>query len=333
MTWLHLSDLHFRLPPAYSGDLLPYDANVVLRALQDDTAQRIQEDGLHPDFIAVTGDIAFSGKAKEYDLARVFLDDLLKTTGLSKGRLFLVPGNHDVDRKQISQGARSIATSLTDRASANEILANPPDRALMFARLAGYKAFLDDYLAGHLSFNNSANDGGYFYVQMLGVAGQRIALLGLNSAWLAQGGDEDRGKLLLGERQVRAALDATDAAGANLRIAVMHHPFDWLREFDRDDSEAMLTDRCDFILHGHMHQVGLLQARGPDSNAMIIAAGACYETREHPNAYNLVRLDLDTRQGAVHLRTYSDKRGGFWTKDVMNYRNVPDGVYEFQSCS
>ena len=108
---------------------------------------------------------------------------------------------------------------------------------------------------------------------------------------------------------------------------------DWLREFDRDDSEAMLTDRCDFILHGHMHQVGLLQARGPDSNAMIIAAGACYETREHPNAYNLVRLDLGTRQGAVYLRTYSDKRGGFWTKDVMNYRNVPDGVYEFQSSS
>ena len=167
---------------------------------------------------------------------------------------------------------------------------------------------------------------GYFYVQTLDLGARRIALLGLNSAWLAQG-DEDRGRLVIGERQTRAAL--ARAEGADLKIALMHHPFDWLRDFDRGDSEAMLTDNVDFVLHGHMHKLGLLQARGPDSNAMIIAAGACYESREHRNAYNLVQLDLGTGKGTVHLRNYSDERGGFWTKDVMNYRNVPDGVYAF----
>jgi hypothetical protein len=36
----------------------------------------------------VTGDVAFSGKAEEYELARRFFDDLLGVTGLGKERLF-----------------------------------------------------------------------------------------------------------------------------------------------------------------------------------------------------------------------------------------------------
>ena len=39
------------------------------------------------------------------------------------------------------------------------------------------------------------------------------------------------------------------------------------------DAEALLCAGCDFVLHGHMHQVGLLQARTPHSNAFLIAAG------------------------------------------------------------
>jgi 3',5'-cyclic AMP phosphodiesterase CpdA len=320
LTWLHLSDLHFRREE-------DYDERIVLRALLRDLAERIEEEGLRPDFVVVSGDIAFSGQPAEYDLARQFFDELLAVAGLGKDRLFPVPGNHDVDRSRISRGAAGIAAPLTDRASVNQILANDADRTLLLARFAGYREFVNGYLGPHLAFDDAAPDTGYFYVRTLELGGRRIALLGLNSAWLAHGGDEDRHKLALGERQVRAALD--EAAGVDLRIALMHHPFDWLRDFDHADSEALLSDNCDFVLHGHLHQVGLLQARTPDSDAFVIAAGACYETREYPNSYNLVRLDLDTASGTVSLRRYSDARGGFWARDTLTYRNVPDGVYQF----
>jgi 3',5'-cyclic AMP phosphodiesterase CpdA len=316
LTWLHLSDLHFRAETSY-------DENIVLRALLRDVEERIGRDGLHPDFVAVTGDIAFSGRPDQYTLARSFLDDLLAATGLGKDRLFLVPGNHDVDRSKVSRGAQGIADSLNSREVANDILATHADRQLMLARFEGYAAFVNDYLGGQGSFD----DEHYCYVRRLELAGLQVALLGLNSAWVsASDRDRDPG-LLLGERQVRAALD--QGSGADLKIALLHHPFDWLREFDREDVEPLLADNCDYVLHGHMHQVGLLQARTPDSEVMVIAAGACYETRRYPNAYNWVRLDLRRGRGTVHLRTYSDRRGGFWTKDVLNYRNVPDGVFDF----
>lgn len=313
ITWLHLSDLHFRRSHTY-------DENVVLKALLRD----LVEQQVHPDLIVVSGDIAFSGQPAEYDLARRFFDDLLQTAGLGADRLFVVPGNHDVDRSLISTGAHAISDSLTDRKRANVLLATPGDRKLVFARFKAYAAFVKTYLGKERRFDDSR----YFYVQSLDLAGQQVALLGLNSAWLCASDQDKANGLLIGERQARTALE--QAAGASLKIALLHHPFDCLREFDQNDSAAMLTDGCDFILHGHLHQAAATQLTSPDAEATILACGACYETREFPNMYSWVRLDLAAGTGTAHLRRYSDARGGFWAKDTLTYKNAPDGMYHFR---
>ena len=319
IVWLHLSDLHFRASQAY-------DANVVLKALLRDIAERIEQGGLRPDFVAVTGDVAFSGKPAEYDLARQFFDDLLRTAGLGKDRLFLVPGNHDADRSLVTRGAQAIGAALTDRDSANAVLDTPDDRRLMMARFQGYKAFVNDYLAACQPFD----DERYFYVRPLDLDGVRVALLGLNSAWLCAS-DEDKAKgLLIGERQARAALDEAGRLGAGLKIALLHHPFDRLREFDQNDSATLLSDSCQFILHGHLHRTAAAQLTTPDGSATVLACGACYETRDFPNMVNWVRLDPAAGSGTIYLRRYSDERGGFWAKDTLTYRNAPDGEYTFR---
>ena len=316
LTWLHLSDLHFRTSQTY-------DANVVLRELLKDVAERIAEDGLRPDLILVSGDVAFAGQAAEYALARRFFDDLLQTTGLGKEHLFLVPGNHDVDRRLITLPAQATADQLKDRESTNQVLGHAQNRRLMFDRFKGYAKFTREYLGGHLPFSNER----YFYVRTLALAGLQVAVLGLNTAWLCAS-DEDKAKgLLIGERQARAALEAADGAG--LKIALLHHPFDWLREFDQNDSAAMLVDGCDFILHGHLHQTAATHYASPDGKVAVLACGACYESRGFPNMHNWVLLDLAAGTATVYLRRYSDARGGFWARDTMSYRSVPNGEYAF----
>lgn len=316
ISWIHLSDLHMQ-----QGN--DYDTNVVLGSLLQDVDDRVHHDGMQPDWIIISGDVAFAGQPEEYAMACRFFDELLAMTRLGRDRLFVVPGNHDVDRGSISTLAAGAAGILQDRRAVNRFLASDGDRALVMLRLHAYAAFVNSYFGSALMFDDSR----YFYTRRLDVGGLTVAVLGLNSAWLAYGGEDDRGRILLGERQVRAALAAAD--GADLRLAVLHHPLDWLKDFDRADAEALLLGRCDFVLHGHLHRVGLLQARTPDSQAMVVSAGACYETRDRPNAYNWVRLDPASGRGTVWLRMYSDRQGGFWTKDVLNYRGVPDGVYEF----
>ncbi len=317
ITWLHISDLQISTSQTY-------DTNVVLKALLRDIEKRIDWYGLRPDFLAVTGDIAFSGKPAEYDQAKQFFDELLHVISLSKARLFVVPGNHDIDPELVSQGARNIADSLADRENTNSILANPSDRQLMLARFEGYAAFVNAYLGEYLPFDADR----YFYVRRLELLGRRISLLGLNSAWLSDPDQDEARGLVVGEHQVRAALE--QSLNADLKIALLHHPFDQLRSFDRDDVEAMLCDGCDFVLHGHVYRTNALSLRGPDTRAMIVAAGAAQAVRRYPNSYNFVQLNLAANTGSVYLRRYSDERGGFWTRDSLTYRNVSTGRYSFR---
>jgi hypothetical protein len=114
--------------------------------------------------------------------------------------------------------------------------------------------------------------------------------------------------------------------------AVFTHYFDSASDLGikvASDLSAWLQDNCDFILHGHLHNPAMSLLSGPDSGAMVVAGGAGFETRNYPNAYNFVRLDLAKGTGSVHLLRYTDKRGGFWGRDTLLYRNVPNGVYEF----
>jgi predicted phosphodiesterase len=327
ITWLHLSDLHFN-----ASRLQAWNQDIVLKKLLDDLREQIAESGAKPDFVLISGDIAFSGQPVEYKLAQDFFDDVLYVTNLSRERLFLVPGNHDVNREDISSGAKAITEAIANkklkedfRTFVGQVLRTDEDQALLFKRLQAYQGFVSDYLSDrrHLVYSSAQ----YFYVYELNLLGKRIAILCLNSAWLCYGGDEDRNRILLGEYQVRTALN--HAEDVDLIVALLHHPFNWLHDLDREDIEALLTGQCDFILHGHLHHPGITQLVTPDSGAMIIAAGASYEKRQNTNAYNLVCLDLSEGKGKIILRRYSDERGGFWAKDVLSYHNVKDGEFSF----
>lgn len=319
---MHISDLHFEEPSRP-------DAKVVLDSFLEDVSTCILKHDLCPDFVAATGDIAFSGRPSgdpslpsEYNQARTFFDRLLNRVGLSRDRFFVVPGNHDVDRSSISPGAAAVDAELTNRERTEKLWATPGDRRQVFARLDNYAAFVNDYLKPHVHLDDERP----CYVRTLSLGGRRVAVLGLNSAWRCAS-DQDRGRLLLGEPQVRLALQLSSAT--DLRIALLHHPLEWLAEFDRDDSGALLLDHCDFVLQGHLHLNAITHVSSPDGLAMVLSAGAQYATRRFPNMYNWVRFDLETSVGTVYLRRYSDARGGFWTPDSQSYRNAPEGIYSF----
>jgi predicted phosphodiesterase len=318
ITWLHLSDFHFQ-----AGVVSQWDSDIVINALLDDLKGLKARYSLSPDVIFVSGDITYSGKTEEYEISRTFFDDLLYVTNLTKKRLFIVPGNHDVFRNDISPGSKIIASSLKNSIILNKVLSNDFDRHLLLRGLDNYSTFIEGYFDDRTQFNNM----GYFFVHNIDIAGHRVALLGLNSVWLSNSRSEDYGHLAIGEHQVRQALDAS--SDADLRIALLHHPFEWTHHFDRETCEALLVDGCDFILRGHLHQTGLLFHGTPDARAMMITAGSSFKSRQAHNAYNIVQLDLNRNQGTAYLRAWSNRSGGFWTKDVMTYRNVTDGIYNF----
>jgi 3',5'-cyclic AMP phosphodiesterase CpdA len=208
--------------------------------------------GLVPDFIAVTGDISWSGRTEEYKRAESeFFLPLLEKTNLERGDLFIVPGNHDVEREVLSDVNPDRIADLRDRDSVNDFIGQPRTLSRYLAAFDNYEKFIGG-LCG-ISDNSPLA-----YCRYLSSKGRSTAIVGLNSAWtsgyqsLPGRGETEHGHLIVGERQVVDAL--ATAEPAECVIVLMHHPLSWLADFDKAAIEPLLASRVDVVLHGHVHR-------------------------------------------------------------------------------
>jgi len=321
VTLLHLSDVHFKSSQKW-------EQTIVLNALMRDVLTKLDSQELLPDFILITGDIAYSGLQSEYVQAERFFKEVAKITATDpKTAWFLVPGNHDVNRTEIKPLARISAAAVQDVNQVNAILSDEVSRSLFTFREHAFFEFTSSFLGEDRAWSELTS----WRVETRTVRGLPIAFLALNSAWSAEGGDQDQGRLLLGEFQVREAIATADALAPTLKIALMHHPLDWLRSFDQERVRALLLGPggTHFLFRGHLHMGRIARQDSPDANCIELAAGALWQDSSFPHGVNVVRLDVDKGRGEAHLFRYSSEGRGFWKRDNFLYENVNEGKWVF----
>src|SRR5712671_720676 len=95
MLFLHISDIHFKQVEVGQPD----DPNLALRNDMIRDVKAIRQRIGPADGVLLSGDVAFAGKAAEYDFAYRWLEkELCPAAGCNIDSVFVVPGNHDVDR-------------------------------------------------------------------------------------------------------------------------------------------------------------------------------------------------------------------------------------------
>jgi 3',5'-cyclic AMP phosphodiesterase CpdA len=223
VSWLHISDFHIK-----TGD--PYDRDVVLKALVQ-SVEWHRTHGHPVDLIFATGDIAYSGQAAEYEIATRFFDDLLKAAHLNKDRLFLIPGNHDVDR---DVGESLLRTLASEESAVKYFLPGRPKLHLT-EKQAAFLAWHDAYFPGRIWPRDSTCGP----IAAIEINNQPIAVLPINSALFCQD-DFDHNQLWVGRRPLEAAIEQLPQNA--LKIALIHHPLDWLNDAERTNIKALLTD-------------------------------------------------------------------------------------------
>ena len=324
LAWLHLSDWHQGDPDferqAVRDALL---ADLQRRAALDSRLERI-------DFVVFSGDLAFSGEPGEYKTAeKEFLDPVLQTVGVSKDRLFMVPGNHD-----LSRGALRLLASWLDVFSSlpeiNAAFIDPGRVKTLLSPMDGYTAFVRAFHG-----SGAVAEPAFGFLSPFDVGGIKVALVGMNSAWLCgqrieKGEVNDLGVLALAEPQFHNFIQDPKFQQADVRIGVLHHPFSWLSDrFDRSRIEQTLTRECHFLLRGHEHEARITVPNGTDGHCAIISAGAAYERRDGKmNGYNFVHLDLEKNRGTVFLRHYEIKQG--FLKDTSTTGDATAGYRRFR---
>ncbi|XVJ48663.1 metallophosphoesterase [Pseudomonas sp. UBT] len=310
--WLHISDLHFLDEHAWRDDR-------PLKKLIEDL-ETLMRSGLRVDLVLCTGDIGFGETkaeplVKQYLEAKAFFDKVLATCNLESDRLFLVPGNHDIDRSKVRRSQtewfRSSERNLTQ---INQDFRNSDAEIRQsMERLAAYRQFVVDHYP-HISLDHNATFGAKVEID-----GITVSLSGLNSAWTCVDNyDKDR-IWLAGDAQLHACSKAIDTVGSSvphLRLALIHHPQDWLQPAEVLQLRGRLEQDFDFLLHGHAHDQWVREITTPQH--VVIAAGATTGESQKEFGYNLVQFAPGKTE--VHLRSYDSKGGGGWIEENVSGR-------------
>jgi 3',5'-cyclic AMP phosphodiesterase CpdA len=312
--FLHLSDIHFR-----TGAAKTYDRSKVLQGLL--SRLRKDRDKSPLDLLFFTGDLAFAGDPKEYEAAVAFLRELLDATSLDRDHLFVVPGNHDVDRKV----GRWALRTLGSEADATDFFVEAENRRLHKQKFAAYRRAVGDLLGEARPIGLRVGGDA---VELVEVRGVKLAVASFNSAWFAVD-EEDVEKLWLGEANVRLAAERIEGeAGVTAAIALMHHPTEYLAEAERSTVENLLERAFDVVLRGHLHRdkaKSVITGRG---GYVELAAPAAYQGSQWPNGCFVGEIQPSPR--ALRVRAYKLGAGADpWTPDHAVFPDDEDGSHTF----
>lgn len=272
ISWIQLSDLHFGQGQSAGSKL---DKALVLERLLDDIGHVRDQLG-RPDYVFVTGDIAYSGKRIEFEAAGNWFARLTGLLEIELDQVFLVPGNHDVDRDRTKDAlVNSVHVSMRrDPGLLSKLL--DEDRAdVIWYKLDEYHAF-----AGEFGTGVSRPQSPCWGVRLRGDPAP-VYLVGLNSALQCFDDDDDTvtspsgQNLQLSSWQLDRALKGCPEDA--LLILLLHHPPELLR--DRLELMRYLSGRPFIALYGHVHSQKAFEMRslGGRGDHLCFVAGAGHD--------------------------------------------------------
>lgn len=290
--FLHISDLHLRPKRGKR-----YDQDRVLRGLIEFLRRDRADFPL--DLIFVTGDLAYSGKPEEYELVAQLLSALVAETGVPVERVFVVPGNHDVDREV---GQWLLRTLPSDDASI-EFFTESKNRAFHARKFGAYQESMRSLLGPSRPVGLGVGSDA---VEIVEIRGSRLAITSLNSAWFAQG-DDDEHKLWLGEPNILGALGRIAEEDAAFAVALLHHPLEDLHEHERQDVRRWFERGFDLMLRGHLHETRTTAIAGQRGGYVEVAAPAAYQGSQWTNGCFFG--EIRTLARTVRLRPFTFSAG------------------------
>ena len=299
--FVHVSDIHF----GQERDHVVHIHDDVKKELVADAAEVIAgSPSGAAQGILVTGDVAFSGKAEQYEAAGKWLDALAEGIGCPIHRVQMVPGNHDLDRDKLSIGGSKLLEFIRAGGPAEyeKVIANENDRATLFSRFEDYGRFCIGYNCG------LDEEAKYATNLRIEVGRDRwIRFIRLNSSLLCHGEErDDQPELVMGERQFVIPRHAGEE-----NVVLVHHPLNWYK--DAVDVRQYVRSRARVLISGHEHDPKVeVEEVEEGCDLMMLAAGAAVPFRSNDiftYTYNVIEFDWDEGTDnlvvTMHPRTWN----------------------------
>lgn len=297
LTILHLSDLHM-------SERSFADQKIVLSCLFDDLSSQ-RTAGQKIDLIFFSGDLVAKGNYSKENKELVeneFFKPLLEATGVESSHLFLVPGNHDFQQTKISSVIRPAFDSLDSIEKTNDFFDGLENTPYLAAGFDSYKDLVDRIITSKPIISTKL-----YSAYKVDINNRSIGICCINSAWksTAAPNDADYGKLQVGQRQLDILIE--NIKECQLKLAILHHPLNWLSPFDQSQVQLQLYKNFDAIFYGHNHNANSIQIAGPHYSTFVSNSGCLYQSRDWFNGYSIIQRDSESTWIAKVREFYSGR--------------------------
>lgn len=312
IAFVHLSDIHFGQE---KNGYLHINGDIKEQLIEDVRSVAMNLPNRKAAGILVTGDVAYSGKKREYDLAGAWLDRLTAAAGCDRTAVMMVPGNHDIDLGTVERGSELMLDDIKANGveSLEKFLASDNDRDTLYRRFEAYQTFSAAYNST-LDREGGMPEAQSYY--LLSDQSKTLRFVGLNSALTCYKG-VGKGELLLGRRQWPIHREAHQEV-----VVLIHHPLDWLR--DSEESRSFIMNRARVLISGHEHdpKLTVVDVEG-GGHLMMLAAGATARPENESDVaytYNVLEFEWLAAESqlavTVHPRVWNEERKCFLADDV-----------------
>lgn len=286
---IHLGDLHIKESDVFSNKKIEAFCN---------TLNTLTNVDLY--LFAVTGDIANSGKEKEYLKAK----QLFKTINgiLSKKELKFqylhVPGNHDLDFDKKARNIKTIEKCFKNSSQDKEI--------------NNELKLLEKYFNIFLSNRNVITRPFLIKNKVITQENTKIQINFINTAPFSVLDPEDKEFHYFPVNEISNIKRREEI---DLCISIMHHSSEWFHPLCKNSIEAELAKSSEFICYGHdhIHSTKSVEIRDGDTSYYSSCGEMKFGSLPFSDSFNIIEIDLSTCIFSEFCFT--------WDKDVY-FKNV-----------
>lgn len=299
LRWLHISDLHFGLDNYFIGEMRRKIEPYIEEHLLDENFQ----------YLFVTGDLKYSKTCKDYPKeCAEFINSLARNIGVQKEKIFIVGGNHDIERvdarKDVCEGI------LSDYKKKSYGIDGSRYKVLKESQYK-FTKYINNIVA--YETNKMIKHNPHYVIQ-----DEYINILFINSA-ITSCGDGERGNLLIGREFLQKQMKNLDINKPT--IALAHHPFDWFDKEEAEQLESILKDyNVAIYLCGHQHvaNAGSIKNVNQTKELYEIVCGTFVDEvlpfENSEMGFSVGEVNVEDGNGMIQAYIYQKKYNG-WHKD------------------
>lgn len=272
---LHLSDLHAR---DQNNEVLAR-GSVIARAA---FPFLVRAEAV---IVVFSGDIAFSGKATEYDLVLRLVEDIEETLKRESNvdvQFLVAPGNHDCDLSG-EQGVRDVLIENFKKTDVNEA----PDE--VFSTCAQVQKSFFEFRD---AISNRAHESHVLWDKHKVRVGRHDIVIDLvNVSWMSRLREEPILQFPV-KRFQPFVEDVQD-----LRITILHHPLNWYAQGSYRPFRRLIRGVGDIVLTGHEHYLNSGENLDSETGlSAYVEGGVLSQDGSTDSTFHIVEIQVDARE-------------------------------------